>query len=550
MKTSLQNCCAFLAGFVAYRIMPYGKSRLEDTIMFNIQCKQTDTNLLCKSSHIIVAFLIVLTGFNVTWAVFDAPIAWEFFDPNANGVGLDPKGNVNGAFDGRYIYFAPVKNNTEYHAEVLRYDTWCEFSDPNCWATFDYGKAIGDPDIAGYTAVIYDGSRYLYFNPWINNDGHHGNVLRHDTWGEFTDPNAWLNFDLETIDATYKGFGGFAFDGKYIYMSTYNAYDMKSRLARYNTTKDFNEPNSWEVLRWENFRHNCVRPVFDGQYVYFARLSQGEDSWIHRYDTTNPDPNSFFTPPYEVWEKFDTHDIREDLESFVGTAYANPYVYFVTWRGLGIPEDYNSLILRYDTNLDFHEPNSWEFYESDDVYIEIVNDDERYLYFTPRNEVDVTGQFLRFDTTKDFNNDPNAWKYFDPGENGVGDNLKNYNGGVSDGHYVYFTPWEIEGSVHGEILRYDSEYGYGTCWDPDECAGQPFGDATCDGDVNAGAVNLGDLLALKKAWGASGPPWIEPYCCADFNHDGKVNLGDLLILKENWGRTGFTPSTENHMCPE
>ena len=535
--------------------MPYGKSRLEDTIMSKIQWKKTNINLLFKSSHIIAAFLIVLAGFKVTWAVFDAPAAWESFDPSANGVGTDPRGNINGAFDGRYIYFAPATNNTEFHAEVLRYDTWCEFSDPNCWATFDYGKAIGDPDIAGYTAVIYDGSRYLYFNPWVNRmisstkGNFHGNVLRHDTWGEFNDTDAWSKFNLEEEkDPDCKGFGGFALDGKYIYMSTFNGSDIKSSLARYDITKDFNEPNSWEVFQWDDsFHYNCVRPVFDGQYVYYAQIN---GSGILRYDTNEP---NLFTTPNVAYKYFDAHYKDEDLAAFVGTAYANPYVYFVTWRS---SPELNSLILRYDTNsvFDFNDPNSWELYPSNDVYVEIVYDDERYLYFTPRNDVDATGQFLRFDTTKDFKNDPNAWKYFDPGENGVGDNLKNYHGGISDGHYVYFTPWEIEGiGIHGEILRYDSEYGYGTCWDLDECAGQPFGDATCDGDV--GAINLADLLALKKAWGATGPPrieppWIIPYCCADFDHDGAVNLGDLLILKENWGITGFTPSTGNQTCPE
>lgn len=467
MKTSLQNCCAFLAEIVACRIMPYGKSRLEDTIMSIIQWKQTEINLLCKSRQIIVAFLIVLIGFNVTWAEFDNPAAWEFFDPSANGVGLDPKGNVNGAFDGRYIYFAPLWNNTEFHAEVLRYDTRCEsnepFINPNCWTTFDYGKAIGDSNIAGYTAVIYDGSRYLYFNPWVNrkigdNQYYHGNVLRHDTHGEFTDPNAWLNYDLADINDTYRGFGGFALDGKYIYMSTSHDSNIKSSVARYDTTKDFNVPNSWEVFQWDDdFHYNCVRPVFDGQYVYFARRSG--DNRIIRYDTNDPDPNRFANPIEfpGAWEQFYTHTKDENLKDFTGSAYAHPYVYFVTWRPW---HQLNSLILRYDTNsyFDFTDPLSWEVHESNDTYVEIVYDDERYLYFTPRNDDDATGQFLRFDTTKDFNNDPCAWKYFDPGENGVGENLKNYHGGVSDGHYVYFTPWEIKGSVHGEILRYDSKY--------------------------------------------------------------------------------------------
>jgi hypothetical protein len=83
----------------------------------------------------------------------------------------------------------------------------------------------------------------------------------------------------------------------------------------------------------------------------------------------------------------------------------------------------------------------------------------------------------------------------------------------------------------------------GTCWDAAECAGQPFGDATCDG-----SVNLADLLALKASFGKSAP-WTPPECCADSTQDGSVNLGDLLALKAGFGALGYSPSTLNQSCP-
>jgi hypothetical protein len=82
-----------------------------------------------------------------------------------------------------------------------------------------------------------------------------------------------------------------------------------------------------------------------------------------------------------------------------------------------------------------------------------------------------------------------------------------------------------------------------TCWDANECAGQRFGEATCDG-----SVDLADLFALKAAFGSSAP-WIPPVCCADFNHDDSVNLGDLFILKAGFGTSGHSPSTGNQACP-
>jgi subtilisin-like proprotein convertase family protein len=56
------------------------------------------------------------------------------------------------------------------------------------------------------------------------------------------------------------------------------------------------------------------------------------------------------------------------------------------------------------------------------------------------------------------------------------------------------------------VLFTDPDPNAGTCWDPAECAGQPSGDATCDGNVN-----LADLLALKAHFGSCAP-WTDPEC--------------------------------------
>ncbi|MHC4477482.1 MAG: choice-of-anchor Q domain-containing protein [Planctomycetota bacterium] len=82
-----------------------------------------------------------------------------------------------------------------------------------------------------------------------------------------------------------------------------------------------------------------------------------------------------------------------------------------------------------------------------------------------------------------------------------------------------------------------------TCWSAAECAGQPSGDATCDGNTG-----LADLFALKAAFGMRAP-YATPYCCSDFNHDGFVNLGDLFTLRANYGRSGYSPSAGNQNCP-
>jgi subtilisin family serine protease len=82
-----------------------------------------------------------------------------------------------------------------------------------------------------------------------------------------------------------------------------------------------------------------------------------------------------------------------------------------------------------------------------------------------------------------------------------------------------------------------------TCWDAAACAGQPYGDADCDGNV--GSVDLG--LARAAFFSCKGD--VNYNCCADFNHDEKVNFIDLGILKANYFGTGYSPAAGNQNCP-
>jgi len=84
----------------------------------------------------------------------------------------------------------------------------------------------------------------------------------------------------------------------------------------------------------------------------------------------------------------------------------------------------------------------------------------------------------------------------------------------------------------------------GTCWDPLECAGQPSGDATCDG-----AVNFADLVALKQSFFKS-KGQVGYNCCADFDHSNTVNFADLVIIKQNFFSSGYAPSTGEQSCPQ
>ena len=176
-----------------------------------------------------------------TWGDFCSVDSWEFYDAGANGVGSDPDGYIGGTFDGRYIYFAPHTNEVSgenHHGEVLRYDTEGAFNDPTSWATFDVvANGIGEHPV-GFTGAIYDEQRFVYFVPHENDSGRHGEVLRHDTWGDFGDADSWDAFEPANYGVGFEpmGYSGGVFDGRHIYFVP-NERDAEAHgeVLRYDT---------------------------------------------------------------------------------------------------------------------------------------------------------------------------------------------------------------------------------------------------------------------------------------------------------------------------
>jgi hypothetical protein len=102
---------------------------------------------------------------------------------------------------------------------------------------------------------------------------------------------------------------------------------------------------------------------------------------------------------------------------------------------------------------------------------------------------------------------------------------------------------EDAGVVTPSITGCSFEFAGTTCWDLDQCAGQPSGDGTCDG-----TINFSDLIQLKQAFGTSKGAG-NYNCCADYDQNETINFGDLIILKQGFGSSGYAPSTLNQDCP-
>jgi hypothetical protein len=150
-----------------------------------------------------------------TQGFLTSAVSWSAFDistVNANVRSLN-----TAAFDGRYIYFAP-----SYNGLVVRCDTQAAFGSGAAWTVFNAATISGRA--GGYISTAFDG-RYVYFVPDSAGTiaGLSGLLLRYDTRGSFISTNAWGTFDMSTLNPNAVGFGGAAFDGRYVYMVQLNA---------------------------------------------------------------------------------------------------------------------------------------------------------------------------------------------------------------------------------------------------------------------------------------------------------------------------------------
>jgi hypothetical protein len=209
---------------------------------------------------------------------FTSPTAWTDYDP---GAGSD--GYTGGVFDGRYVYFVPLENSTGYHAHVLRYDTTgAGFTAAASWASFDpiTPLPLNPPWHGGFSGAAYDG-RYIYFAPYrYSATNYHGEVLRYDTTLAFADLGSWTNFDpgaagLDTQGFDPDGYSGAVFDGRYVHFVPRRNGAMASReVLVYDTMGGFSDLGSWAI---NDPGDNVTGPtsfgyqgaVSDGKFIYF-----------------------------------------------------------------------------------------------------------------------------------------------------------------------------------------------------------------------------------------------------------------------------------------
>ncbi|MBN2694564.1 hypothetical protein JXR93_07865 [bacterium] len=396
--------------------------------------------------------------------------SWEAFDVNSNNSTFsNAKGYYGATGDGRYIYFAPCRdsNNDGFHGRVLRYDSTKSFTDLSSYSLYDAGNT-DNLTTTGYAGAIF-ANGYIYFVPYLNEEGRHAKVLRYNTSSDFSNSNSWSAFDANSLDlptgAQLNGYDGGVFDGeRYIYFSPYGDQNGSNMFAlRYDTTGDFKEKNSWSFTSTTQMTQNTGAKgfygiTFDGTYIYYVPFANKEGSKFHskmvRYNTTLS-----FTDK-EAWSLFDASNIGENTVGYKGAVFDGKYVYYVPFReaeGLG---GQHSKVLRYNTESPFENANSWSVFNASNInglntvgYVG-AQFDGRYIYFIPYQQDNFFhANILRYDSTKDFL-DSDSWNAFNVGDIS-GLNTKGYKYGFIMDKYLYLVPYNNNSGFSGVVLRYN-----------------------------------------------------------------------------------------------
>ncbi|MCC6526015.1 MAG: hypothetical protein IT373_25435, partial [Polyangiaceae bacterium] len=213
-----------------------------------------------------------------THALFGSASSWSAFDVAT--VNATAKGFYGAAFDGRYVYFVPYNNGTSIHGVVARFDTASAFDSMSSWATFDVSTV--NAAARGFSGAAFDG-QFVYFAPLFNGTAYHGTVARLDTQASFGAAASWSTFDVSTVNAAALGYDGAAFDGRFVYLVPHGSPAPHGRVARYDTQATFGAAASWSIFDVSTLNAGAMGFLgagFDGQFVYLVPNDNGSPAGV------------------------------------------------------------------------------------------------------------------------------------------------------------------------------------------------------------------------------------------------------------------------------
>ena len=367
---------------------------------------------------------------------------------------------------------------------IYGYSTYNQvMNDPNLSYTEKFilaDKII--PMMAGYRGATFDGES-VYFAPYYSNYGRHGIMIKYDTTQPFDDSKSWDVYNVALIPPYPVGFQGALYHNGFVYYVPYfiEKNDPGSFVLRYDTSLDFRDLSAWKGIGYFGVYEDGI---VVGNHLYFSpHLDKKNERHTMplRYDTEQPFLAS------SAWD-----EIKLEINaSYIGAASDGKKIYYAPWYD---EDQEGSSIMVYDTEQPFLAKSAWDFIsipyrgysdagfngthivfapcwcEANPTIIEsskimFLNVDTQEVSFSALDYGAYNGVveaddalYLVADNTKngirsDFIEVTNSIKTFSPTIAKGG-----YWGGIFDGQYVYFTPYDKPNldKRNGEFLRYDT----------------------------------------------------------------------------------------------
>lgn len=396
-------------------------------------------------------FLIYLILFVLSINSLNPASQIEIFDTTS--INNDSKGFIGSITDGQYLYLVPFHNG-DFTGVVTRYNTKKNFNNTNSWESFDTAKLNNNSK--GFQTGNFDG-QYIYFIPQSNGK-EFGQITRFNTNLNFNNSKAWEFFDITPFFPNSKGFVNSVFDGRNLYLIPYfNGSNYNGKIVKYKTNENFYDLNSWEVFDLSNLNENAIgfqSASFDGKYIYFTTYSsnKGFNNLIVKYDIKKEFTNS------KAWEFFDLNKIDSKLKGYIDTNYDGKYIYF-------IPNNngrYFGTILRYNTNKNFNNISSWEYFditklnkESKGFRNSIIGNNS--IYLIPFNNGKLSGVISKYNTNLELNN-PKAWEFLNTNE--IYQLSEGYLGSSKINTTIYLNQYRNRNGKSGIVLKFNENINF------------------------------------------------------------------------------------------
>ena len=437
-----------------------------------------------------------------TTASFTIADSYTSFDTRRLSSGC--VGFLGGVYDGRYVYYVPYQSNSGFSGTIVQYDTTLSFTALGSYTTFDLTQI--SPDCAGYRGAVFDG-RFIYFAPYRNNSSFFGRVARFDTLFSFTSVNSYTTYDTTVLSSTSKGFFGAIFDGRYVYFvpSSDGISGYSGSVTRFDTILPFTSSNSYQIFDLAAGNSNSrgfIGAVYDGRYIYFAPNNNNSSGLISRMDAypgalatsmaANQAPNGFAIGSYVDPSYPEPQTGNLIVSGFVGVNTSNPQ-YELDVNGtinatvtvivdiqneklgstadnqhIAVAQGYNqggfgagsvgtskqlsaNTINYFDMAANVN-PNLIGFFGA--VF------DGRYIYFVPNFVNEYAYTVGRYDTSQSYFSS-GSYTTFDLST--ISTFSRGFSGGLYDGRYIYFlgNTAQLSPSIrNGTITRYDTTLSF------------------------------------------------------------------------------------------